>query len=1113
MLNNLRRRHRLNSTHSSPSISNRRGEPRLVGKRISRIESLEPRLVLTAPSIATIAAQTLQSGLPQLVPINASGGTGSLTYSVTSSNPSVTADLLTGNPILLLNVTHTSSGQPGDSTFSGQIAIELFPTAAPTTVAQIESLVNAGDYTNTTFYRIVQGFVIQGGFGSSPMPASSHEVNNEFDSVLPVSGAAQPLAYTGLGVVGLARQTADNTGSTEFFIQNTPAGAGIEQSLDNNYTIFGQVVSGLNLITEISSVPNNPNAGPSGNLPDSPVTITSASITTSNVNFALGLSAPLGTSGSSTITVKATDSQGKHDFAVVSANTEAPLADPPPTFQTITTPSMPVNQTTTFTLPITDVEGDALTITNESAAITGLNVAVDSTTHLVTLTPTGGLAPGVYPLTFQVSSSATAGFASPHTVTFPLFVDPAALTGLTLESASDTGFSNTDGITSLNNSSASQELQFQVTGATTGDTVILLDGTTQIGSAVATGSTVVVTTNGSFTLANGTQNITAEQEIPNQSFSDGDSSGTTNLASSPTSPVTLTIDATAPTFTSTPPSVAIVNIPLSYTAVATDFISSHLTYALLSGPTGISVNSSTGALTWTPTASETGTSTIKITATDAAGNIGTQTFNVTVFSGPPIVGVSTTTAPKSTVTVNGVVPITITFGVEPVTVTGTPTLTLNDGGVAKYVSGSGTNTLTFDYTVASGQNTPDLDYALTTALSLSGGTIADSSGNAAILTLPATGTDGLATADIQIGTSFADLAVTLTASPTTMAGGAIIYTATVTNKGPNAAQGVKLTDTLAATTSFGSESQTSGSAFTLAHSGNAITDTIASLASGASATFTITADLLTSAPATTVSDTVTVSSATQDTNSSNNTATATTTVTATGVMLMTDADAPTLNELVVDGTSGADNVTFGSGGAGKVTVTMDGRSYGTFAVTGRIVAYAGATGNDTIIVSSAVTLPTFLYAGSGTDELVGGGGNNVLVGGTGADTLIGGTGHNILIAGTGPSKLYSTPLGAAASVNGGSIMIAGTTSFDHNESALSTIMAEWASNDSYATRISKIRGGTLAGGVALNTSTIVASKAVDQLYASTGYDWFWALSPLDQMLNISPAKKSVLQIN
>ena len=48
---------------------------------------------------------------------------------------------------------------------------------------------------------------------------------------------------------------------------------------------------------------------------------------------------------------------------------------------------------------------------------------------------------------------------------------------------------------------------------------------------------------------------------------------------------------------------------------------------------------------------------------------------------------------------------------------GSPTLTLNDGGTATYVSGSGTNALTFSYTVLAGQNTPDLTV---TAVNLNG---------------------------------------------------------------------------------------------------------------------------------------------------------------------------------------------------------------------------------------------------------------------------------------------------------------------------------------------------------------------------------------------------------
>ena len=63
---------------------------------------------------------------------------------------------------------------------------------------------------------------------------------------------------------------------------------------------------------------------------------------------------------------------------------------------------------------------------------------------------------------------------------------------------------------------------------------------------------------------------------------------------------------------------------------------------------------------------------------------------------------------------------------------GTPTLTLNDGGTATYVSGSGTNALIFSYTVAAGQNTAAL---AATAVNLNGATIADGAGNAANLSL------------------------------------------------------------------------------------------------------------------------------------------------------------------------------------------------------------------------------------------------------------------------------------------------------------------------------------------------------------------------------------------
>jgi hypothetical protein len=115
-----------------------------------------------------------------------------------------------------------------------------------------------------------------------------------------------------------------------------------------------------------------------------------------------------------------------------------------------------------------------------------------------------------------------------------------------------------------------------------------------------------------------------------------------------------------------------------------------------------------------------------------------------------VTSVSTQAAANSGYAVGAMVPITIIFS-DSVAVTGAPQLALNDGGLASYASGSGTPWLTFTYLVAAGQNTQDLDYSSTTALTLNGGSVNDPAGNAALLALPATGTDGLASRNIAVG--------------------------------------------------------------------------------------------------------------------------------------------------------------------------------------------------------------------------------------------------------------------------------------------------------------------------------------------------------------------------
>ena len=87
--------------------------------------------------------------------------------------------------------------------------------------------------------------------------------------------------------------------------------------------------------------------------------------------------------------------------------------------------------------------------------------------------------------------------------------------------------------------------------------------------------------------------------------------------------------------------------------------------------------------------------------------------------------------------IGDILAITVIFS-ETVIVTGTPQLTLETGtsdAVVNYASGSESTTLTFNYTVTAGAVSSDLDYGSTAALALNSGTIADSAGNAATLTL------------------------------------------------------------------------------------------------------------------------------------------------------------------------------------------------------------------------------------------------------------------------------------------------------------------------------------------------------------------------------------------
>jgi hypothetical protein len=110
---------------------------------------------------------------------------------------------------------------------------------------------------------------------------------------------------------------------------------------------------------------------------------------------------------------------------------------------------------------------------------------------------------------------------------------------------------------------------------------------------------------------------------------------------------------------------------------------------------------------------------------------------------PTVTSISSTTE-DGTYGMGSVISVTVTLS-ESITVTGTPQLVLETGSVdqiALYSSGSGSNTLTFQYAVQAGDSSNDLDYASTGSLTLNGGTIQDVVNNDAILTLPSPGAAG-----------------------------------------------------------------------------------------------------------------------------------------------------------------------------------------------------------------------------------------------------------------------------------------------------------------------------------------------------------------------------------
>lgn len=124
----------------------------------------------------------------------------------------------------------------------GTIALELDADIAPITVENFAQLVEKGFYNGLTFHRIISGFMIQGGdpLGTG-MGGSDKEIKGEFAA----NGVKNSISHT-RGVISMARATAYNSASSQFFIVHQDS-----TFLDGNYAGFGKVTSGMEIVDKI----------------------------------------------------------------------------------------------------------------------------------------------------------------------------------------------------------------------------------------------------------------------------------------------------------------------------------------------------------------------------------------------------------------------------------------------------------------------------------------------------------------------------------------------------------------------------------------------------------------------------------------------------------------------------------------------------------------------------------------------------------------------------------------------------------------------------------------------------------------------------------------------
>lgn len=156
-------------------------------------------------------------------------------------------------------------------TSEGTMVVEFWTDAAPKTIENFKKLARSGFYDGTAFHRIVKGFMIQGGDPITKDPSkesrfgtgnAGYTMKAEFNDHLHIRG-----------VISMAREPDPDSASCQFFICLAPA-----HSLDHQYTAFGKLIKGEDVLDKIGDTPVTRNSGGENSRPTKRVVVESIKI-------------------------------------------------------------------------------------------------------------------------------------------------------------------------------------------------------------------------------------------------------------------------------------------------------------------------------------------------------------------------------------------------------------------------------------------------------------------------------------------------------------------------------------------------------------------------------------------------------------------------------------------------------------------------------------------------------------------------------------------------------------------------------------------------------------------------------------------------------------------